>query len=530
MSNVLATDLRPKHTSLQALSPAQARAAITLAHGGTVTAAADAAGVHRSTIYNWFESDSDFQCAIKEIFDERNRRLLDQMRELDALALDTPEFDAHRHAATTRTSTTRHFSTEIDIFRRTHPASRIRITSHIRDSTLLDRTRHRMRFSCSPTPGLRHSATQFDRIGENPATRRISVNAHAVIQKRSSLRLQSSVANSQALLAALGGEAGCKALSAEFYARVGTDPVLLPLFPGKTLKCAIEEFAAFLIQFLGGDEEQTQRRWWLSLQESHARFRIHPAQRQAWLNHMGATLDATPLHEATRDALRQFFVHSSAYVTGKDSPQPEHEELAARWNQQLTLDGVIAAIAAGNDQEVIAVAPRFVSRPSVFVGLLARMVQSGRAGLIAYAVDAVRHHPSLGKWRCGGRALLHYAAGAGCLPVVTMLLRLGTDVNILDTGSHTPLYRVANECVSEAGPEIVRALVRAGADVNACGGVTRSTPLHMAARRGFVEIARVLLDSGAAIRARDTKGDTPLRRALNCRKNAVAQLLQERGA
>jgi len=66
-----------------------------------------------------------------------------------------------------------------------------------------------------------------------------------------------------ALLEAVGGEAGCKRLSSAFYARVGKDPMLRPLFPGKSLKCAIEEFAAFLIQFLGGDEEHTQRRWWL---------------------------------------------------------------------------------------------------------------------------------------------------------------------------------------------------------------------------------------------------------------------------
>jgi len=100
-----------------------------------------------------------------------------------------------------------------------------------------------------------------------------------------------SVAKCATLLEALGGEAGCRRLSAGFYARVGTDPILRPLFPGKSLKCAIEEFAAFLVQFLGGDEEQTQRRWWLSLRESHARFRIGPAERRAWLKHMAATLE-----------------------------------------------------------------------------------------------------------------------------------------------------------------------------------------------------------------------------------------------
>ena len=77
-------------------------------------------------------------------------------------------------------------------------------------------------------------------------------------------------------------------------------------------------------------------------------------------------------------------------------------------------------------------------------------------------------------------------------------------------------------------PNIVRMLVNAGANVNACGGVTRATALHMAARRGFTPIAKTLLDCGAAIDAKDRKGDTPLQRASNCRKDAVVQLLRER--
>jgi hemoglobin len=332
------------------------------------------------------------------------------------------------------------------------------------------------------------------------------------------------------LLEALGGEPGCQRLSAEFYARVGKDPVLRPLFPGKSHRCAIEEFAAFLIQFLGGDEEQTQKRWWLSLSESHARFRIGPTERSAWLKHMGATLEAAPLEEGTRQALRQFFLHSSAYVTGKEAPAPEHEELAARWTRQRVLDDAIRAIASGHDDEALALAPQFAAHPSIYVGLLARMIESGRAALIQFAIDALERDPSLAARRFGGRALLHYASGAGCFEVVALSLRLGTDPNLLDRGGHTPLYCVANQCASETGPELVRELVRAGADVNASGGVTRATPLHMAARRGFAGIAAALLDCGAAIEAKDSKRDTPLQRAINCRKDTVAQLLVERGA
>lgn len=330
-------------------------------------------------------------------------------------------------------------------------------------------------------------------------------------------------------LEALGGEAGCRRLSSEFYARVGKDPVLRRLFPGKTLRCATEEFGAFLIQFLGGDETQAQFRWWLSLRESHARFRISPAERSAWLKHMGATLEALPLDGSTRTALRQFFLQSSAYVTGKESADPADQELAARWGEQRLLDDTIAAIAAGLDEQAMDLAPRFKPRPSVFVGLLARMAQSGRAELIRFAVAAVQSENTLGSRRFGGRTLLHYAAGAGCLELAALLLRHGTDPNIQDRGGHTPLYCVANECGSDAGPEIVRALVEAGADVNACGGITCATALHMAARRGHAHIALALLDCGAAVDARDSKGITPLQRAINCRKNAVAQLLRERG-
>lgn len=332
------------------------------------------------------------------------------------------------------------------------------------------------------------------------------------------------------MLEALGGEEGCRLLSAAFYARVSQDPILRPFFPGKSLRCATEEFGAFLIQFLEGDENQTQYRWWLSLRESHARFQIGPNARSAWLKQMEATLDAAPLDGATRNTLRRFFSHSSAYVIGTDAAESVHEELSARWNEQRALDSVIAAIVEGREEEALALAPRFASRPSVFVGLLARMLQTGRARLIRFVIDAVESNPSLVTRRFAGTTLLHFAAGAGCLEVVASLLRLGVDPNIQGRGDHTPLYCLANECASETGPEIVRALVRAGADVNAAGGVTRATALHMAARRGHVEIARALLDSGAAVNSRDRKGDTPLRRAINCRKNGVSQLLHERGA
>jgi hemoglobin len=332
------------------------------------------------------------------------------------------------------------------------------------------------------------------------------------------------------LLRALGGEEGCRRLSEEFYSRVAKDSVLKPLFPGKSLRCATEAFGAFLVQFLGGDEAHTQHRSELSLRESHARFTIGPTERSAWLQHMRSALDTVALDEQTRLALTRFFTHSSAYVIGKDCAEPQDGELGARWQEQLALDATIAAIHAGRDDEALTLAPPFAARPSLFVGVLARMIQTGRPALLRFAVDAIQRDPAPRSAPYNGRFMLHYACGAGCIEMVRVLLDFGVDANLADAGNHTPLYRVANGSGMGQGPEVVEALVRAGADVNASAGVTGATPLHMAARRGHLEIARRLLDFGAALDARDRKGDTPLQRAINCRKEAVAKLLRERAA
>jgi ankyrin repeat protein len=114
--------------------------------------------------------------------------------------------------------------------------------------------------------------------------------------------------------------------------------------------------------------------------------------------------------------------------------------------------------------------------------------------------------------------------------MVELLLRLGADPNSKDGGGHTPLYCLANGYKYSDGGSVVRALVQGGANVNADDGVKHCTALHMAARRGNVEIAEALLDCGAEIDARDSLGDTPLRRSVNCDKAQVAYLLLKRGA
>ena len=328
----------------------------------------------------------------------------------------------------------------------------------------------------------------------------------------------------------IGGTGGCKRLAESLYAGIARDPVLRPFFPGKTLKCAIAEFSAFLVQFLGGPAEDSQWRRWLHLGESHRRFPIGARERKAWLKHMAAAIESMPVDEAVRSELQAFFAHTSARLVNQ-GPAPEaaaieHGELAGRWSTQLEVHRAIEAIRSRSAERAIEAVSGISVSDAVRCGLLAQMLHARVNAMAQYVHDSVRRSPDLVRVRYYNRTLLHTAAALGLAETVKVLLASGADPN---GGGHQPLYSLANECHGPGGGHIVRMLVAAGADVNACDNVKRCTALHMAARRDHVEIAEALLDCGADIDARDTNGATPLRRAINTRQRAVADLLRARG-
>jgi truncated hemoglobin YjbI len=122
-----------------------------------------------------------------------------------------------------------------------------------------------------------------------------------------------------------------------------------------------------------------------------------------------------------------------------------------------------------------------------------------------------------------GQTLLHDATMVGEAELAALLIRLGADPDAREPEGHTPLYRASTG-------DVARVLLEAGATVDVASGPTQGTALHQAARRGSVSVAQALLDHGAAIDARDAKGQTPLRRAVNCRQPQIVRLLVRHGA
>ena len=358
------------------------------------------------------------------------------------------------------------------------------------------------------------------------------------------------------LYEALGGTSACRELATAFYARVEHDPILQPLYPPTLKGCPVKALGDFFVQFLGGPCVYAPRRWSLSLREAHLRFKIGQRERDAWLNNISEAIHDLNIQEPACSALLWCFEQAATYLvnhqrieTNEAAPssqfymesQPStdtlHQDIAQRWLTQRTLEEVVAAARKGEAYDALALIESpllqtYFKRDHVAcLSLLAIFSGSDHPILLQYVHQQLIRYPELAhEPYTYGRVLLHEVAANGSLPIVELLLDLGTNPNAIDRPGHTPLYYVANECHKESGGDIVRALVQGGADVNAPNGAKYCTALHMAARRGNILLAEALLDCEADIEARDKPGDTPLRRAVNCGKTEMVAFLLSRGA
>jgi len=74
-----------------------------------------------------------------------------------------------------------------------------------------------------------------------------------------------------------------------FYLGVAGDPLLRPLYP-EDLSESARHLALFLMQYWGGPGTYGEQRGHPRLRMRHAPFVIGPAERDAWLRHMGDAL------------------------------------------------------------------------------------------------------------------------------------------------------------------------------------------------------------------------------------------------
>ena len=335
----------------------------------------------------------------------------------------------------------------------------------------------------------------------------------------------------------IGGVEGCRRLSKTFYARLPNDAVLKKLFPNVP-HCAVESLALYIAQTTGGPTEYAATTPFLSLAEAHDRFKIGARERNAWLRNMNKALGQVDMPKHCREWLTTFFEFSSAELVNTGAPLdyqrptvPVFMEEFPAWITEMALGGVHTYLKFGEPGHLASHVSYAQGTGRVKGSALAHMVAvvgslCGPDGIEA-AIQSIKSNPDLQKEQFHYGTILAYAASTPASAFVDRLLALGSDPNSVDRYGHTPLYAACN---GAGNVDIVRGLLAAGADPNIADNVKRCTPLHMCARRGHVDAATVLLDNRADIEAVDINGQTPLRRAVNCRKREIVRLLIERGA
>jgi 5-methylcytosine-specific restriction endonuclease McrA len=108
------------------------------------------------------------------------------------------------------------------------------------------------------------------------------------------------------------------------------------------------------------------------------------------------------------------------------------------------------------------------------------------------------------------------------------LLAQGADPNVIDDVGVPVIFTSAYH----GNGDMVRLLVKAGADVNAVTSVGQSTALMAASFRGDVQMVRMLLSCGASVDWTNVRGDTAMALAAKHRHSDVAAILkaaQKRG-
>jgi ankyrin repeat protein len=127
-----------------------------------------------------------------------------------------------------------------------------------------------------------------------------------------------------------------------------------------------------------------------------------------------------------------------------------------------------------------------------------------------------------------GTTPLLRAAKAFDAPAIRLLLEKGANLNLANTRGITPVMAAAGlgstdadtrgiyttEDVQQRSIESLTLLLAVGADINAKDGNRGLTPLHEAARWGWNDVVRFLVEHGANLDAKDSRGMTPVDSAL----------------
>jgi hemoglobin len=124
-------------------------------------------------------------------------------------------------------------------------------------------------------------------------------------------RLAEQVTQPPTVFAAVGGQQFFDDLVSRFYDAVENDELLRPMYPAD-MGPSRHRLAGFLAQYWGGPADYSAERGHPRLRMRHMPFAIGQAERDAWMRHMLASLEAARLPDGSPldpDIANAMFAH-----------------------------------------------------------------------------------------------------------------------------------------------------------------------------------------------------------------------------
>jgi hemoglobin len=115
----------------------------------------------------------------------------------------------------------------------------------------------------------------------------------------------------------VGGMPFFEGLVARFYGGVADDQSLRPIYPDD-LGPSTRHLTLFLAQYWGGPTTYDGERGHPRLRMRHAPFAVGPRERDRWLYHMRAAVDAMEPPEPARRALLEYFETAAEAMRNRD--------------------------------------------------------------------------------------------------------------------------------------------------------------------------------------------------------------------
>jgi hemoglobin len=106
-----------------------------------------------------------------------------------------------------------------------------------------------------------------------------------------------------------------------FYQLVREDEILRPIYPEDDLDGAEERLRMFLEQYWGGPRVYSEQRGHPRLRMRHVPFAIGPDERDRWLVHMRAAIDAVDAQPEVRSRLHEYVTMAAEAMRNREASE-----------------------------------------------------------------------------------------------------------------------------------------------------------------------------------------------------------------